>query len=103
MVPVRAPICARTPGARWRRKIGLAYLLLTSALLLLGGVLAYPLGWEIWTSFTNPSPPLQGGGTAFVGFENYRRQIEDSQLWIAATVTIFRAAVTTAANKTGPT
>lgn len=60
------------------------------------------LGWEIWTSFTNPSP-LQDGGTAFVGLENYRRQIEDSQFWIAATVTIFHAAVTTAANKTGPT
>jgi len=102
VVPVRAPICARTPGARWRRKIGLAYLLLTSALLLLGGVLAYPLGWEIWTSFTKPSP-LQDGGTAFVGLENYRRQIEDSQFWIAATVAIVHAAVTTAANNAGPT
>jgi ABC-type sugar transport system permease subunit len=60
------------------------------------------LGWEIWTSFTNPSP-LQDAGTALVGFENYRRQIEDSQFWIAATVTIFHAALTTAANNTGPT
>jgi len=55
VVPVRSPICARTPGARWRRKIGLTYLLPTSALLLLGGY------------------------------------------------TIFHAAVTTAANKAGPT
>lgn len=47
-------------GARRRREIGLAYLLLTPALLLLGGVLAYPLGWEIWTSFTSLSP-LQDG------------------------------------------
>ena len=43
------------------------------------------------------------GGTAFVGLDNYRRQLEDSQFWIAATVTIVHAAVTTAANKTGPT
>jgi len=48
-------------------------------------------------------PPAHLRGTAFVGLKNYRRQIEDSQFWIAATVTIFHAAVTTAANKTGPT
>ena len=89
------------PGQR-QRDIRNAYLLLSPAVLLLLTVLAYPLGWEIWTSFTKPSP-LQDGGTAFVGLENYRRQIEDSQFWIAATVTIVHAAVTTAANKAGPT
>jgi ABC-type sugar transport system permease subunit len=93
VVPVRAPICARTPGARWRRKIGL----LSPALLLVGAV----LGWEIWTSFTHLSS-LQDGGTAFVGLENYRRQLDDSQFWIAATVTIVHAA-TTAANNAGLT
>ncbi|HEY7651588.1 MAG TPA: sugar ABC transporter permease [Methylomirabilota bacterium] len=85
-----------SPGTRRRREIGLAYLLLAPALLLLGGVLAYPLGWEIWTSFTNLSP-LQDGGTAFVGFENYRRQVADPQFWLAATVTVVHAAVTTVA------
>jgi ABC-type sugar transport system permease subunit len=82
--------------ARRRREIGLAYLLLSPALLLLAGVLAYPLGWEIWTSFTSLSP-LQDGGTAFVGLENYRRQVEDPQFWFAATVTVVHAAVTTLA------
>jgi len=48
-------------------------------------------------------PPAHLRATASVGLENYRRQIEDSQFWIAATVTIVHAAVTTAANKAGPT
>ena len=83
-------------AARRRREIGLAYLLLAPTLLLLGGVLAYPLGWEVWTSFTSLSP-LQDGGTAFVGLTNYRRHLEDPQFWIAATVTVAHAAVTTLA------
>ena len=45
-----------------------AYLLLSPAVLLLLIVLAYPLGWEVWTSFTSLSP-LQEGATAFVGLD----------------------------------
>ena len=59
-------------------------------------MLAYPLGWEVWTSFTSLSP-LQAGATAFVGLENYRRQFEDPQFWRAATVTVVYAAVTSVA------
>jgi ABC-type sugar transport system permease subunit len=84
------------PRARRRREVGLAYLLLAPTVLLLAGVLAYPLAWEIWTSFTSLSP-LQDGSTAFVGLGNYRRHLEDPQFWLAATVTVGHAAVTTAA------
>jgi len=59
-------------------------------------VLAYPLGWEIWTSFTSLSP-LQEGGTAFVGSENYRRQFGDPQFWRATTVTVVYTVVTSVA------
>src|SRR5205809_3076503 len=83
------------PGQR-RRDIRTAYLLLSPAVLLLLTVLAYPLGWEIWTSFTSLSP-LQDGGTAFVGLENYRRQFSDSQFWRATAVTLVYAIVTSAA------
>ena len=55
-------------GTRRRREIGLAYLLLAPTLLLLAAVLGYPLGWEVWTSFTNLSP-LQDR-VAFVGLQN---------------------------------
>jgi multiple sugar transport system permease protein len=82
--------------ARRRREIGLAYLLLAPALLLLGGALAYPLGWEVWASFTSLSP-LQDGSTAFVGLRNYRAQLEDPQFWLAATVTVVHTAITTVA------
>jgi ABC-type sugar transport system permease subunit len=80
------------PGQR-RRDIRTAYLLLSPAVLLLLTVLAYPLGWEIWTSFTSLSP-LQDGGTAFVGLENYRRQLSDAQFfgtgaWAFLSVTLF--------------
>jgi multiple sugar transport system permease protein len=83
------------PGQR-QRDIRTAYLLLSPAVLLLLTVLAYPLGWEIWTSFTSLSP-LQDGGTAFVGLENYRRQLSDSQFWRATVVTVVYAIVTSAA------
>jgi len=81
---------------RRRREIRTAYLLLSPAVLLLLTVLAYPLGWEIWTSFTSLSP-LQDGGTAFVGLENYRRQFGDPQFWRLATITVVYAALTSAA------
>jgi ABC-type sugar transport system permease subunit len=83
-------------GARRRREVGLAYLLLAPTLLLLAGVLAYPLAWEVWASFTSLSP-LQDGSAAFVGLENYRRHLTDPQFWLAATVTVGHAVVTTAA------
>jgi ABC-type sugar transport system permease subunit len=81
---------------RRQRDIRNAYLLLSPAVLLLLAVLGYPLGWEVWTSFTSLSP-LQDGGAAFVGLENYRRHLQDPQFWFAATVTVVHAAVTTLA------
>jgi multiple sugar transport system permease protein len=82
--------------ARRRREVGLAYLLLAPAVVLLGAVLAYPLAWEVWASFTSLSP-LQDGGPAFVGFENYRLQLVSPQFWLAAAITVAHAVVTTAA------
>ena len=79
-----------------RRDIRTAYLLLAPAVLLLLTVLAYPLGWEVWTSLTAFSP-LQEGATAFVGVENYRRQLGDSQFWMAAAITLAYTVVTSLA------
>src|SRR5574338_903288 len=82
-------------GARRRREIALAYLLLAPTLVLLGCVLAYPLGWEVWASLSSLSP-LQDS-TTYVGLENYRRHLEDPDFWLAATITVGHAAVTTVA------
>jgi multiple sugar transport system permease protein len=79
-----------------RRDIRTAYLLLAPAVLLLLTVLAYPLGWEVWTSLTAFSP-LQEGATAFVGLENYRRQLGDSKFWMAAAITLAYTVVTSLA------
>jgi ABC-type sugar transport system permease subunit len=86
----------RPANARRRREIGLAYLLLAPTVLLVGAVLAYPLAWEIWASFTSLSP-LQDGTTAFVGLDNYRHHLADRQFWVAAAVTVAHATVTTGA------
>ena len=79
-----------------RRDIALAYALLAPTLLLLLAVLAYPVAWEVWTSFTNLSP-LNDGPAAFVGVENYRRLLGDGEVQRAAVVTALYAAVTTVA------
>ena len=86
----------RPADARRRREIGLAYLLLAPTIVLIGGVLAYPLAWEVWTSFTSLSP-LQAGATEFVGLENYRRLLASPEVRLAAAVTVVHAVVTTVA------
>jgi ABC-type sugar transport system permease subunit len=79
-----------------RREIQLAYLLLAPTLLLLLTVLAYPVGWEVWTSLTDLSP-LKEGPPAFVGLENYRRLLADPEFQRSATITVVYAAVTSVA------
>jgi len=76
-----------------QRDIRTAYLLLSPVVILLVAVLAYPVAWEIWTSFTAYSP-LQDGATTFVGLQNYRQQLADPQFWLAAAVTLIYAVVT---------
>ena len=83
-------------GSRRRREVAAAYALMTPALALVLGVLAYPLGWEAWVSLTDLSP-LKDGPTAFVGLENYRRFLADAEFWHAVTVTVVYAIVTSAA------
>ena len=79
-----------------RRDVRNAYLLLAPAVILLLAVLAYPVGWEIWTSFTSFSP-LQDGATAFVGAQNYSRHLADAEFWRTAVVTVVYTVVTIAA------
>ena len=86
----------RQPSAARRREIGVAYLLLSPAVLLLFVVLGYPVGWEVWTSLTDLSP-LKTGGAEFVGLANYRRLTADPEFWRAACVTVGYALVTSVA------
>jgi len=92
------PSRASTAGRerRRRRDVRLAYLLMAPCLALMAVALGYPLAWEVWTSFTSLSP-LQDGGTAFVGLDNYRQQLGDPEFWRAAVVTVVYAVVTSVA------
>jgi len=56
--------------------------LLAPTLILVLGVLAYPLAWEVWTSLTDRSVNL--GPARFVGLENYLGLFESGEFWRAA-------------------
>jgi ABC-type sugar transport system permease subunit len=75
--------------------VWVAYLLMAPAVMLMAGVMAYPVGWEAWVSLTDLSP-LNDGPARFVGLDNYRRLAGDPQFWWAATVTVVFAVVTSA-------
>lgn len=83
-------------GSRRRRQVALAYAFVTPALVLVLGVLAYPLGWEVWVSLTNLSSRIEGR-PAFVGLANYVRLIDDADFWRALATTVAYFIVTTGA------
>ena len=83
------------PGTRRRRETWLAYGLMAPALLLVLGVLAYPLAWEVWISLTSFSVREQG--REFVGLANYRAMLGDALFWRAIAVTVVYFLVTTGA------
>ena len=83
-------------AAARRRQIAVAYALMTPALALVLGVLAYPVAWEIWVSLTNFSS-RGDGRPSFVGLANYDKLLRDVEFWRAMATTLVYFAVTTAA------
>jgi ABC-type sugar transport system permease subunit len=81
----------RTP----RRDAWVAYGLMAPAVVLMAGVLAYPIGWEVWTSLTSFSTRSAGGD--FVGLANYWAMLHEPFFWQALAMTIVYFLVTTAA------
>jgi len=84
------------PGTRRRREIAAAYALMAPSLLLVLGVLAYPVAWEVWVSLTDFSSHSTSAA-AFVGLANYGRLVKDVDFWSALLTTVLYFAVTTAA------
>jgi len=82
-----------TVSRRRRREVLAAYLLLAPAALLVLGVLAYPLAWEIWTSLTNFS--VQQTSQAFIGLSNYVAFFSDPGFWRATANTLGYLILTT--------
>ncbi len=83
-------------SAARRRQIAAAYALMAPAVLLVLGVLAYPIGWEVWVSLTNLSPRIEGP-PAFVGLANYRLLLLDAEFWRSLLATAAYFLVTTVA------
>src|SRR5947207_6025030 len=81
---------------RRRREIAAAYALMTPAVLLVLGVLAYPVAWEAWISLTDFST-FGGGDRKFVGLANYRRMLASVEFARAAGSTAALFAATTSA------
>lgn len=94
---LRSAAASHGPGrsleARRRREIRLAYLLLAPAVLLVFGVMAYPLAWQVWTSLTDWSS--SGQAAHFVGVMNYLALVRDVEFWHAAAVTLAYVVITT--------
>ncbi len=78
-----------------RRETAVAYALMAPALLLVATVLAYPVGWEVWVSFTSLAGRVEGRG--FVGLDNYRTMLAEPFFWRALATTVVYFAVTTVA------
>jgi len=78
-----------------RRQVIVAYALMAPAVVLVAGVLAYPVGWEVWVSLSDFSSRGHGV-TDFVGLANYRRLLADPLFWRALAATIAYLAITTA-------
>ena len=73
----------------------MAYALMAPAVALVGVVLAYPLVWEVWASFSELSSRVQG--RRLVGLVNYRAMVAEPFFWQALATTIGYLLVTTVA------
>jgi multiple sugar transport system permease protein len=83
-------------ATRRRREVVRAYALMTPALVLVLGVLAYPVAWEVWVSLTNFSSRAEGG-PVWVGLANYRKMVQEAEFWHGVGTTVFYFAITTVA------
>lgn len=88
------PRASDRPGLRRRRReVALAYLLLVPSAVLVFGVLAYPLGWEVAVSLTDASVRHPAG--TFVGLDNYGTLLADPDFWRMAATTMGYVITTT--------
>ncbi len=71
---------------RRRREILVAYLLLAPALVLVLGLQAFPVAWQVWFSLTNFS--VRHAQPIFVGLHNYLEFLRDPGFWLTTGDTV---------------
>lgn len=69
---------------------------MTPAGLLVAGVLAYPVAWEVWASLSNLSSRLDGP-PRIIGLANYQVMLNDPFFWRGLATTVVYFGVTTLA------
>ncbi|HLQ35159.1 MAG TPA: ABC transporter permease subunit [Chloroflexota bacterium] len=89
---------AKQPQAwGWRRPLSprtTGYLLIAPALLLVLGVLGYPIVFDSWLSLTNAHDSQATG--QFIGLDNYVRLLTSSSFWVTTRTTAFLTLTTAA-------
>lgn len=65
----------------------LPYLLLAPALLVIGGVILYPLGYSLYLSLTNANL-LRFASAEYIGLENYQRYLTRPAFWHSLWITV---------------
>jgi multiple sugar transport system permease protein len=91
----RASGTARRRALARRRQV-CAYALMAPAVVLMLGVLAYPVAWEAWVSLTNFSSRADGR-PVWVGLANYGKMFQEREFWGGLATTVCYLAVTTIA------
>jgi ABC-type sugar transport system permease subunit len=90
--PLIAPSAVETKRRRWSHLL-LAAVLLAPSVVLVFGLIAYPLGYEAVLSLTDQRVDAPG---SFVGLANYLDLLTDRGFWGAAATTIVYVVVATA-------
>jgi multiple sugar transport system permease protein len=81
-----------TPPALARRLRGLsdralAWWFIAPTVVLLAAINIFPLLWTVWLSFTNYKANRADRGAPWIGLDNYRSILTDSDVWLAMQVT----------------
>lgn len=73
------PSAARTPVGWRRREAVLAWIMLAPALVVVVGLIGFPVVYNLWLSFHSVSLGRLGEGAAFVGLANYADTLADPE------------------------
>lgn len=84
-VSPRQPAAPRV-ARRSLTQVRLPYLLLLPALVLLGGVVVYPVGYGLWLAFNDKS--LLSLDATFIGLDNFRELASDNLFWMSVRHTV---------------
>jgi len=90
------PVARSWPAPRGRSRLGdraFGFLLTSPLLVLMAGIIAYPLAYAVMASFQNFRLTSRPGTIRFIGLDNYIWALGDPQFWIALRNTLLYAGI----------